>query len=386
MRFPGFEGQWELKKLGEICEINPKNSSLPNLFTYIDLESVAGGILLKEEKIQKENAPSRAQRVLKRRDVLYQMVRPYQKNNFYFDMEGDYVASTGYAQIRTIQNSIFIFQYLHYQKFVDKVIEQCTGTSYPAINSTDLSNIPVFYPTTQEQKRIADILTLIDKRIDTQSKIVENLETLIQGLREKLFKQKLRFKDENGQQFPDWEVEKLENVLSLPEKVKPSFIDKDKLLTVKLHLKGLTRNENTESLSLGSTNYFVRKEGQFIYGKQNLFNGAFAIVSKEFDGFLSSGDVPALNINSQLLNSQFLLHYFSRESFYKKLETISSGSGSKRIHEEILLNVEVALPCSNEQVKIADFLSTLNNKVSIEKNLLRQMQHQKKFLLQNLFI
>jgi hypothetical protein len=71
------------------------------------------------------------------------MVRPYQMNNLYFNKNGNYVASTGYAQIRTKQNSMYIYQYLHFQKFVDKVIERCTGTSYPAINSTDLSNIEI---------------------------------------------------------------------------------------------------------------------------------------------------------------------------------------------------------------------------------------------------
>src|SRR5690606_420673 len=118
------------------------------------------------------------------------MVRPYQKNNLYFDKEGDYVASTGYAQIRTLQNSQFVFQYLHNQKFVDKVIERCTGTSYPAINSKDLGNIQLYFPSIQEQKKIADFLFALDSKIQTQRKIIQNLETLIKGLCQKLSKNK----------------------------------------------------------------------------------------------------------------------------------------------------------------------------------------------------
>ena len=143
LRFPGFERSWSKQKLGEVCEINPKNSNLPNSFIYIDLESVSGGILLKEDRIFKKDAPSRAQRLLEREDILFQTVRPYQMNNLYFDKEGVYVASTGYAQLRTEQNPKFVFQYLHYHKFVNAVLEKCTGTSYPAINSTDLSNIKI---------------------------------------------------------------------------------------------------------------------------------------------------------------------------------------------------------------------------------------------------
>src|SRR5690606_34834631 len=202
LRFPGFTSDWETRKLGEVCEINPKNGILPNSFIYIDLESVIDGILLKEDTVLKEEAPSRAQRLLSRNDILFQMVRPYQKNNLYFDKEGDYVASTGYAQIRTLQNSQFVFQYLHNQKFVDKVIERCTGTSYPAINSKDLGNIKLYFPSIQEQKKIADFLSTLDFKIQTQRKTIQNLESLMKGMSQKLFTQKIRFKEFTD----DWEV------------------------------------------------------------------------------------------------------------------------------------------------------------------------------------
>jgi type I restriction enzyme S subunit len=143
LRFPEFKGDWEIKKFGEIGEINPPNKNLPNKFIYIDLESVESGQLLKENEVLKNEAPSRAQRLLVKNDILFQMVRPYQMNNLFFDKEGVFVASTGYAQIRTESNPRFLYQYLHIQKFVDKVIERCTGTSYPSINSTDLSKISI---------------------------------------------------------------------------------------------------------------------------------------------------------------------------------------------------------------------------------------------------
>lgn len=164
---------WEKKMLGETCEVNPKVSTLPNSFFYIDLESVVSGALWKVNKILKDDAPSRAQRFLRKNDILFQTVRPYQKNNFYFDREGEYVASTGYTQLRTKQNSRFIYFYLHFQKFVDTVIERCTGTSYPAINSTDLSNIFIERPNLSEQERISNILSSIDGKIEAEKKILE---------------------------------------------------------------------------------------------------------------------------------------------------------------------------------------------------------------------
>jgi type I restriction enzyme S subunit len=166
---------WELKKLKEVCDINPKVKSIPNSFYYIDLESVVNGRLLKEVRVLKDEAPSRAQRVLAKNDVLFQMVRPYQKNNLFFDKKGEYVASTGYAQIRAKQSSQFVYQYLHNQKFVDKVIERCTGTSYPAISSTDLGNIEIYYPSLAEQIKIADFLSSIDTKIDLENQLLEKL-------------------------------------------------------------------------------------------------------------------------------------------------------------------------------------------------------------------
>ncbi len=180
-------GDWEEKKLGEVCEINPSNKTLPERFIYIDLESVSNGILLKENEIQNKEAPSRAQRVLLQNDILFQMVRPYQMNNLYFNKNGNYVASTGYAQIRTKQNSMYIYQYLHFQKFVDKVIERCTGTSYPAINSTDLSNIEIILPSLKEQTLIANFLTSIDEKINHTQTEITKTEVWKKGLLQKMF-------------------------------------------------------------------------------------------------------------------------------------------------------------------------------------------------------
>ena len=89
LRFKDEQGNefpdWEEKRLKDCCQINPKTNELPAEFVYIDLESVANGVLLKENTILEANAPSRAQRLLSKCDVLFQMVRPYQKNNYYFD-------------------------------------------------------------------------------------------------------------------------------------------------------------------------------------------------------------------------------------------------------------------------------------------------------------
>jgi len=99
LRFPEFReaGEWDFRELEDACEVNPSNSALPESFVYIDLESVESGQLIKKKKISQEGAPSRAQRILRSGDVIFQIVRPYQKNNLFCDFNDNeqYVASTG---------------------------------------------------------------------------------------------------------------------------------------------------------------------------------------------------------------------------------------------------------------------------------------------------
>jgi type I restriction enzyme, S subunit len=180
--------KWEKKKLGEVAEINPRSEKLPQSFIYIDLESVVQGRLNKEERISLEGAPSRAQRLLKKNDILFQMVRPYQKNNYFFVSDKtDYVASTGYAQIRTKNNSLFLYQFLHEETFVNKVIEKCTGTSYPSINSSDLSIINIDIPSIKEQDKIADFLNALDEKINRTENQIQQTELYKKGLLQNMF-------------------------------------------------------------------------------------------------------------------------------------------------------------------------------------------------------
>lgn len=203
---------------------------------------------------------------------------------------------------------------------------------------------------------------------------------------EKLFNRVLRFNKQGKDAYPNWELRKLRNFLSIPDKIPIDQIDKNKLLTVKLHLKGVMKNDNTESLSISGTTYYLRKKGQFIFGKQNLFNGAFGIIPDEYDDFLSSNDVPSLNINNDKINPLYLLYYMGRRNYYIPLESIAIGSGSKRIHETTLLNLEIAIPTLEEQTSIVSTIYSIEKKFNLEVSVLQYLNMQKKYLLSNLFV
>lgn len=147
--------------------------------------------MLDDKIVEAENAPSRAQRLLMPNDIIFQTVRPYQQNNYFYATERDLptIASTGYAVIRTKQDPKFVYSLIHTQRFLTPVMQRCTGSSYPAVTGTDLEDIPTWMPCLEEQKRIGALLDLIGKKIDAQTKIIETLKKYKRGLLDRVFNQ-----------------------------------------------------------------------------------------------------------------------------------------------------------------------------------------------------
>jgi type I restriction enzyme S subunit len=166
IRFVGFAEPWEQRQLGEVAQFNPV-SDLPSEFEYVDLESVVGTEMIGHRHETRESAPSRAQRLARAGDIFYQAVRPYQKNNYLYEKPDEgYVFSTGYVQMRPHVNGSFLFSTLQRDSFVDEVLNHCTGTSYPAINSNDLANIVVSIPSDErEQALIGNAIRTLDNLI-----------------------------------------------------------------------------------------------------------------------------------------------------------------------------------------------------------------------------
>ncbi|WP_282615053.1 restriction endonuclease subunit S [Roseomonas gilardii] len=195
LRFPEFRdaGTWDVKRLGEVCQINPPSGPLPESFFYIDLESVVSGEWILRKRIFRDAAPSRAQRILESGDIIFQMVRPYQKNNLLFTSEvgQEYVASTGYAQLRAKDSSSFLYQLVHTESFTNAVLEKCTGSNYPAISSSDLAEVWVSVPGLPEQQKIADCLTALDELIRAQSGRIKAHKGHKRGLMQQLFPQEV---------------------------------------------------------------------------------------------------------------------------------------------------------------------------------------------------
>ncbi|MEO7213373.1 MAG: restriction endonuclease subunit S [Mucilaginibacter sp.] len=147
----------------------------------------------------------------------------------------------------------------------------------------------------------------------------------------------------------NWPIKKLGDLLT-ESKTESTEPNTDKRLRVKLNVGGVEKRPDTTDKE-GATKYFVRKAGQFIYGKQNLHKGAFGIVPAELNGFESSSDIPAFDINESC-SPEWIYYFFKQGDFYLKLESLAKGVGSKRIQPSQLYNLEIPLPSLKEQHEI----------------------------------
>lgn len=281
LRFKGFDDEWVIKRLDEISEINPKTRELPENFVYIDLDSVNNGILTKFNKINKIDAPSRAQRCLDLNDILFQTVRPYQMNNFFFELNDcDYVASTGYAQIKSQIFPRFLYYYLHYYKFVNDVLNRCTGSSYPAINSTDLKKIKIKIPSSfNEQKLIGDLFHKIDKKIELLENKYEYYQYFKKYLMQQIFTQKLRFNFNDA-----WKTVKIKDIFD--ERSEKGFLDLE-LLSVTLNDGVIKRSEieSKDNSNENKSNYKHVLPGDIVYNSMRMWQGASGV--SPYEGIVS---------------------------------------------------------------------------------------------------
>lgn len=396
MRYDEFKENWSLSKIKEISLINPTHNNLPNSFIYIDLESVKKGVLRKKNLISKKSAPSRAQRFLKRGDILYQSVRPYQKNNYFFDLDGDYVASTGYLQIKTTINNKYLYQYFHNNTFVNKVLKLCTGANYPTINSKDFGNIEIAIPSNSEQNKIAEFLSSVDKKIQLLENKKEQLELYKKGVMQKIFSQEIRFKDDNGNSYPDWEDKKLgeigETFNGLTGKTKEDF-GRGKPFIQYMQIF------NSAKIDTSKFGYVDIKEGE--KQKTAQYGDVFFTTSSEAPLEIGYASVLTEDIEELYLNSfcfgyrpnsltelypDFSSYLFRSKSLRKQIVKLAQGSTRYNMSKVQLMRVLIQLPSLEEQKKIASFLSSIDKKIDCVSVQIEKTKEFKKGLLQQMFV
>ena len=388
LRFKGFTDDWEQRKLSEVVAINPK-TELPDEFKYVDLESVVGTNLLGFQVIKKENAPSRAQRLASYGDVFYQTVRPYQRNNYLFEnVDKDMVFSTGYAQLRSRLDSYFLLTLVQNDNFVKVVLDNCTGTSYPAINGSELGKITVQIPPNEvEANQIGKIFRRIDKSITLHQRKLEKLKLNKSALLQKLFPQKgctipdVRFKG-----FTDaWEQRKFNDLFK--ERREKTIKENEETL-LSCAITGIYLNSELFSHFRGSSTigYLKIKKYDLILSAQNLHLGN-ANINLFFENGMISPAYKVFELKS--IDPYFINAWVKKDAtknFFLKATTEGASQCRKNIEWDVLLNQEIPVPNNLEQIAIGKFINKLDMNITLHQRKLDCLISIKKGLLQQLFV
>jgi type I restriction enzyme, S subunit len=391
IRFQAYNNEWEEKELGEVGEFNPK-AELPEIFEYVDLESVIGTELVYHRKENKVHAPSRAQRLAQSGDLFYQTVRPYQKNNYLFQLHSEnYVFSTGYAQIRPNNNDgNFLLSFVQTAEFVKSVMDRCTGTSYPAINSNELSLIKVLIPSPAEQSQIGTFFQNIDNLISLRQKKLEKLKNTKKAFLNKMFPKEgsdvpeIRFEGFSGK----WERKELGKVKDVRDGTHDSpkyIIEGYPLVTSKnLSYSGLDLS-NVSYISLDDFMKINKRSkvdvGDIIFGMIGTIGNPIMIDRDDF----AIKNVALIKNGGDILNV-FLLQLLKSHLFKNYIQNEYSGStqsflGLNKIREYIF-----PMPNIEEQSKIGQFFQTLDRLIGLQDKEIEKLKNLKKAFLEKMFV
>jgi hypothetical protein len=392
-RFKNFElsGPWEARFLGELGKINPKGQ-LPQTFEYVDLESVVGTEMVSHRKVTRDTAPSRAQRLAQSGDLFYQTVRPYQKNNFLAtNLNGDYVFSTGYAQLRPIISGYFLLSLVQNDSFVKSVLSRCTGTSYPSISADELSKIQVLVSNDeQELYAIGKLFQKLDRFIILHQHKLDKLKNLKKAYLSEMFPAegkrvpKRRFPGFEG----EWERQKWMDTVNIStEMVDPSSGEFDNMLHIAPgNIESFTgrildniKTVKEEHLISGK---FRFRAGDIVYGKINPQLGKYFFA--KIDG-LTSADAYVLNgINGT--KQEFLYTILQSKDFFNYSVSVSKRSGMPKINREELNDYSYWRPGEDEQNKIGELFQIIDTLQSLQQQKLDKLNDLKKAYLNELFV
>jgi len=383
LRFPGFEGEWEVKMLGDISEkINSGKTPLGGEAVYSD-----NGVFfirsqnVNKDKLDLENPVFIPENINK--TMLNSIVKP---NDILLNITG---ASLGRScvvpsefEIGNVNQHVCIIRLneKYNPRFIQPIfssnkgqkmfISLQTGSGREGLNFENIKGIKYYLPRLIEQNKIAAFLSLMEKRIQTQNKIIEKLESSIKVLINKIFNQELSFKDKNGNNYPQWESKK---IASISEK-KSSSISANKI-----------EDNHGEYILYGASGIlksvdFYEEENDYISIVKDGAGVGRLFYCKGKSSVLGTIDIIKPSVN---INSYFLFYLLNTINFTKYI----TGSTIPHIYYRDYKNEICNIPsATEEQLNIANILSRLDKKIENEKEILKKYRSQKKYLLQNMFM
>lgn len=360
MRFPEFTEEWVNVSLKDVADFQKEriSSGLLDESTYISTENILQNFQGVQSAI---SIPANTNVVAyKKNDILLSNIRPYLKKAWFSDRIGGCSADVFVLRSKTCEPE-FLYNVIASDKFINYVMSGAKGVKMPRGDKNQMESFSFSIPAVVEQRKISRLFQLLDERIVTQNKIIEDLKKLKSAISERLFKS-----------------------------VKGFTVLLSDLCDI---VKG--KQINGENLS-DSGNYYVMNGGTEPSGYYDNYNVEASTISISEGGnscgyvqfntspFWSGGHCYSIQNIADKVDNMYLYHYLkSNEDAIMKLRI---GSGLPNIQKKDLAMFKIIVPKIEWQIKISTFLSSLERKAEIEERIQNVMQKQKLYLLQQMFI
>ena len=289
-------------------------------------------------------------------------------------------------------NTIFLKNLIDLQKEV--LDSQATQNAQKNINLQVLKPLELFAPSIEEQTKIASFLSNVDEKISQLTQKHELLSQYKQGMMQKLFSQQLRFKADDGSEFGEWEEKILKDLFP---KIRNGFVGVATPYYVNYGVKYL-QGKNIKNGKIDATGLifinqeFHQKKTNSILKTNDILMvqsghvGECAVVTEDYDNANCHALLVLSPKSSKLINSKFVVYYFYSEIGKKKIALIKTGNTIEHILASDIKEVALLFPCIEEQTKIANFLSSIDQKIEVVAQQIEQAKQWKKGLLQQMFV
>lgn len=384
LRFKEFNDEWKRYKLQDLCNIYLGVTYTPTYVKagkiFISSKDISKGYLdLSESKyisLEEYNKISNNAKP-KKGDVLFTRVGSNLGNPTVIETNADLTifVSLGYLRVNKLFNNYFSKYWMQSNYFWHQIESKVAGGAKQNLNTGWISKFDINVPTISEQEKISKTLQLLDKKIELQSKKIENL---------KLFKLYTENSLLNSSNSIHWKKLKLNDILVEGNRKPVKNTNDFKKITIKLNLNGLEFNESKREMS-DKRPFYIREENEIIIGKQNYFNGSIAIVTKEFSGCICSNAIMSFKVKEGY-NLKYIYLYLSQKRYMKEREFLANGTGQKELSEKEFLKFTIKVPEDSVVNNITNIIDKINKKINFENNKLNKLIELKKGLMQNMFV
>ena len=408
MRFPEFSGEWESIHLGEISDVTKlAGFEFTEYVRYEDEGEIIAlrGLNCKNGSLDLNDVKYIDNSVLEKLirsklcigDILFTYVGTVGEVAIIEENDRFYLApNVSRIRLRDKYNPYFIKHQLYNKRFYNKVVFPLIATSsQPALSMENVRRFKLNIPTIPEQDKIAKFLNLLDLRISTQRKIIEDLKKLKAAIAEKLFcgpydeAPELRVANSSA----SWNLYRLKDVCQrISERNSQESSSLVLTIAAQYGLVSQTDFFNKSVASENLSNYYLIQKGDFAYNKS--YSGEYPWGAVKRLELYETGVLSPLYIcfkpNPLIVDSDFLSHYFETHKWHNGIAQIA-GEGARN---HGLLNVSISdyfatlhrLPGLPEQKKIASYLNLLSDIISLANKELKCYSRQKQYLLARMFI